>query len=578
MAYDVMASFTCPRTITFQDYRLGFTHKAIVVAILAYVCFNLFSGQLYLVDSVPLGLVSVWSTSDYNGTSGVSSFSRARDAFYDAYSAKDGSFRYCGNEDYDYAYDESYAYEKIGCAFQEDAELAVKGESQIFFSTMVQTNTVAFVSARGANETCGRSAFEAAGVPDAECPSAANEGDYASVVFAEELGRCYCRATKNAFNVAAENLTVSMEHKYEALYGRGELPRTFVRREDSLENLHEFAPGEALNLPLWKVLEFVGLSLDEYAAGGGKEGEAGVRSSETSNGNPKLRVKGLQITAKMQYYNYHQAPGFESQRNGQPGETVCILSLSPQDMWAALGNDVSHFPTKGSAGSAGERGGFENRYRYGIKVVIQASGVISTVDLMFMINAVIQGLVLLNVAVIITQQVAFYLLGDRSKMYKEFGNETAIFEREAARFAIQSIVAGHVFRLVDADKSGGLDHAEIYDAIQDSVAGSGLSEKEMNTLAGFVIHQADLDSEKHKAYLGEDAAALGDEQEGVIGLAEWDNLFASGFMDFHSLSRVVKNLSKEESSFLLERAKTFKAGLGGGANYGAVEEGNAKDA
>ena len=578
MAYDVMASFTCPRTITFQDYRLGFTHKAIVVAILAYVCFNLFSGQLYLVDSVPLGLVSVWSTSDYNGTSGVSSFSRARDAFYDAYSAKDGSFRYCGNEDYDYAYDESYTYEKIGCAFQEDAELAVKGESQIFFSTMVQTNTVAFVSARGANETCGRSAFEAAGVPDAECPSAANEGDYASVVFAEELGRCYCRATKNAFNVAAENLTVSMEHKYEALYGRGEWPRTFVRREDSLENLHEFAPGEALNLPLWKVLEFVGLSLDEYAAGGGKEGEAGVRSSETSNGNPKLRVKGLQITAKMQYYNYHQAPGFESQRNGQPGETVCILSLSPQDMWAALGNDVSHFPTKGSAGSAGERGGFENRYRYGIKVVIQASGVISTVDLMFMINAVIQGLVLLNVAVIITQQVAFYLLGDRSKMYKEFGNETAIFEREAARFAIQSIVAGHVFRLVDADKSGGLDHAEIYDAIQDSVAGSGLSEKEMNTLAGFVIHQADLDSEKHKAYLGEDAAALGDEQEGVIGLAEWDNLFASGFMDFHSLSRVVKNLSKEESSFLLERAKTFKAGLGGGANYGAVEEGNAKDA
>lgn len=578
MAYDVMASFTCPRTITFQDYRLGFTHKAIVVAILAYVCFNLFSGQLYLVDSVPLGLVSVWSTSDYNGTSGVSSFSRARDAFYDAYSAKDGSFRYCSNEDYDYAYDESYTYEKIGCAFQEDAELAVKGESQIFFSTMVQTNTVAFVSARGANETCGRSAFEAAGVPDAECPSAANEGDYASVVFAEELGRCYCRATKNAFNVAAENLTVSMEHKYEALYGRGELPRTFVRREDSLENLHEFAPGEALNLPLWKVLEFVGLSLDEYAAGGGKEGEAGVRSSETSNGNPKLRVKGLQITAKMQYYNYHQAPGFESQRNGQPGETVCILSLSPQDMWAALGNDVSHFPTKGSAGSAGERGGFENRYRYGIKVVIQASGVISTVDLMFMINAVIQGLVLLNVAVIITQQVAFYLLGDRSKMYKEFGNETAIFEREAARFAIQSIVAGHVFRLVDADKSGGLDHAEIYDAIQDSVAGSGLSEKEMNTLAGFVIHQADLDSEKHKAYLGEDAAALGDEQEGVIGLAEWDNLFASGFMDFHSLSRVVKNLSKEESSFLLERAKTFKAGLGGGANYGAVEEGNAKDA
>ena len=37
VVYDVLASFTCPRTITFVDYRLGFTHKAIVVAIFAYV-------------------------------------------------------------------------------------------------------------------------------------------------------------------------------------------------------------------------------------------------------------------------------------------------------------------------------------------------------------------------------------------------------------------------------------------------------------------------------------------------------------------------------------------------------------
>ena len=78
-----------------------------------------------------------------------------------------------------------------------------------------------------------------------------------------------------------------------------------------------------------------------------------------------------------------------------------------------------------------------------------------------MINAVIQGLVLMNVAVIVTQQVAYYMLGDRSKMYKEFGQETASFERESARFAIQSIVAGSVFQVLDADKSGGLDQAEV---------------------------------------------------------------------------------------------------------------------
>ena len=57
--------------------------------------------------------------------------------------------------------------------------------------------------------------------------------------------------------------------------------------------------------------------------------------------------------------------------------------------------------------------------------------------------------------------------------------------------------------------------------------------------------------------------------KGEIDLSEWDNLFASGFMDFHSLSRTVKALGKEQSAFLLERAKSFKSGLKAGG-YGAV--------
>ena len=85
MIYDVLASFTCPRTITFKDWRLGFTHKALMVAIISYVCWNLFSSQLFLVDSVPLGLVSIWPTSAYNGSLGVANYREARDQFYEEY-------------------------------------------------------------------------------------------------------------------------------------------------------------------------------------------------------------------------------------------------------------------------------------------------------------------------------------------------------------------------------------------------------------------------------------------------------------------------------------------------------------
>jgi hypothetical protein len=540
VVYDVLASFTCPRTITFVDYRLGFTHKAIVVAIFAYVCFNLFHGQLYLVDSVPLGLISAWSTSEYSGNLGNASFATARDHFYERFErasqhSPSSQFAYCNNPNYDYYYDVNYDYKDIGCAFADEAELSVKGESQLFFSTLVQRQTVAYLPEPADGSECTRALFESdPDFTDVDCPPGAT--------ISAALGSCYCRMKSNEFLAAAENMTVNVEHKFEALYGSGEMPRTFVRRPGDNTNLHEFPPGSPVSIPLFKILEWLDMSLDHAAEGKGKQ--------------PRLRVKGLQITMKLQYYNYHQAPGMEDQVNGEPGETVCVLEFSPQDMWATLGNSVAHIPAQGLAG----KGGFVNRYQYGIKVVIQASGVISTVDFMYLINSVIQGLVLLNVAVVITQQIAYYALGDRSKMYKEFGNETAIFEREAARFAIQSIVAGYVFQILDQDSSGSIDQREIYEAIKERVKGSGLTDEELNTLAGFVIHQAELDGEKH----GEERT-----EKGTIGLDAWDNLFASGFMDFHSLSRVVKNLSKEESSYLLQRAKTFVRGQGG-TQYGAV--------
>ena len=61
-----------------------------------------------------------------------------------------------------------------------------------------------------------------------------------------------------------------------------------------------------------KVLEFLGADLDDVYDPLGNPSDA------------KLRLKGMQITAKLQYYNYHQAPGFERDKDGKPGETVCV--------------------------------------------------------------------------------------------------------------------------------------------------------------------------------------------------------------------------------------------------------------
>ena len=46
------------------------------------MCYNLFKSQLFLMDSLPLGLVSVWSTPTYKGAMGYASFQGARDELY----------------------------------------------------------------------------------------------------------------------------------------------------------------------------------------------------------------------------------------------------------------------------------------------------------------------------------------------------------------------------------------------------------------------------------------------------------------------------------------------------------------
>ena len=55
----------------------------------------------------------------------------------------------------------------------------------------------------------------------------------------------------------------------------------------------------------------------------------------------------------------------------------------------------------------------------------------------------------------------------------QFGEETANYEREYARFAVQAIVAGYVFKQMDEDKSGELDKEELGAALKDAVRGGG---------------------------------------------------------------------------------------------------------
>jgi len=135
------------------------------------------------------------------------SFYTARDAFHTEREAAGGKeYRYCNNTEYEYVYDAIFNYTDIGCKFVQEEEIAIKGESMIFFSTAVQDTSVAFVEKpSGGGGECARELFTKLQL---DCPAGAD--------VTEAIGRCYCRHASTTFVAAAENMTLNFEHKYDS--------------------------------------------------------------------------------------------------------------------------------------------------------------------------------------------------------------------------------------------------------------------------------------------------------------------------------------------------------------------------
>ena len=104
-------------------------------------------------------------------------------------------------------------------------------------------------------------------------------------------------------------------------------------------------------------------------------------------------------------------------------------------------------------------------YAYGVFIDVTTSGIIGSVNYVYLINVLVSGLVLLKVAGSICDIVAMYGLGTRSLVYSNHMLEPASFEREAAKYAIQGAMAVNAFRAADTKRSGdGLDIEEIYES------------------------------------------------------------------------------------------------------------------
>ena len=559
------------------DWRLALSNLALQVLITFYVLYALINGKTYLETEVPVGRVTNWGNGNDNVYALQNSSAAATTLGEATYDGKKYPVLPCaGNntlDDYKFVYDEAFNYQNIKCAYLSSDELITKEISGGIFITTHITETVTYREPK-TGTTCGATHTFGSSGRTKNVANAAGTG-----------GLCYYNETTEWLTVGSDLSSIGIAHEYETLSEKnsmtGKNPKTYVRRAGSSHNYFTFADGQDIKLKLKEILDIAQVDLDKRY-----EDQTALPSSNVaalygsgidSARTPMTRLAGLRINAKFQYYNYNL------HGKGDLGDSktpYAILEIEPSITWTSKGQSISYRTDRKNlddpinATSGKPEGFFHNLYAYGVFIDVTSTGIIGGLNYVYIINVIVSGLVLLNVAGTITDLIAQYGLGTRSLIYRSHMIEETNFERECAKYAVQGMLAVKSFK--DADKSGnkdGLDIDELKDLLVQafhSQDGMSMSEKgqienlterrltleECRQMAKYIMLTGDSDAQD--LYLqGKPRMSYEELKEQRIDLNEWIELMTEGPMDINTLRKVIK-MDKEEQAYQKRLMEAFR--------------------
>ncbi|KAK9815684.1 hypothetical protein WJX72_008072 [[Myrmecia] bisecta] len=524
------------------------------IAIVVYVLVNIFQRQGYLQTEVPSGVVTSFARGGNYSTADLQQ------------QLELGHFPYCTNPDsYNFYFDSATTYENFSCVYQPTGANAIKGFNSMFYTTYLAEQKSVLVRRPSA----------------ADCPagSAVLPGATLTGYLADA---CMYKRKRHFMTMAVENAVLRVVHTYStSIVGvSGSLPRTIVRRAGSAKNLLDLPANTVLQMPVQQWLELAGVDLDlpTNLQPGVKQPATSnallVGQSYSANTYPKVRVSGVEIIVNLKYYNYKLEPNRESSGSNK-NNVICIMELEPRLQWTTSGSDVRYMmdtpnapvllalnhdslvSTPAAANgsvfsfvkeaysneSATATTSSTDLYKQGVMFTFKQAGVLGRFNLQNLINALVQGSVLLSVAHVVVTLIALYGMGMRSQLYGEFMCEKVNYKREYARFASQALVASHVFKLFDKDGSGELDRAELFVRLKD-VMGKRLADDKLAVLTEFLCNTADDDEpSKLTGPTGPEGAVY---NENAINMDEWIAIFTDEKASVESLVRIVDHECKKD--------------------------------
>ena len=562
------------------DWRLALSNLALQVLITFYVLYALINGKTYLETEVPVGRVTNWGNGNANVYALQTSSAAATTLSEATYDGKTYPVLPCNGtntlDEYKFEYDEAFNYTNIKCAYLTSDELITKEISGGIFITTHITETVTYREPKTGTSCDGLQATHTFGTGGRtkNVANAAGTG-----------GLCYYNETTEWLTVGSDLSSIGIAHEYETLSEKnsmtGKNPKTYVRRAGSSHNYFTFADGQDIKLKLKEILDIAQVDLDkryeDQTALPSSNVAALYGSGTDSARTPMTRLAGLRINAKFQYYNYNLHGKGDLGASKTP---YAILEIEPSITWTSKGQSISYRTDRKNlddpvnAATGKPEGYFHNLYAYGVFIDVTSTGIIGGLNYVYIINVIVSGLVLLNVAGTITDLIAQYGLGTRSLIYRSHMIEETNFERECAKYAVQGMLAVKSFK--DADKSGnndGLDIDELNDLLVQafhSQDGMSMSEKgqienlterrltleECRQMAKYIMLTGDSDAQD--LYLqGKPRMGYEELKEQRIDLNEWIELMTEGPMDINTLRKVIK-MDKEEQAYQKRLMEAFR--------------------
>lgn len=566
--------YKTPKFCKIVDWRLTITNLALQVVITFYVLYALIRGKTYLQTEVPIGKVTNWG----NGNTVFSKVQeQSKTQITTAVETVTASTTVAGEtvtetvettilgcatsselDGYKFDYDDTWKYTDVACAYLTPDELITKETTGGMFITTHITETIT----------------------EREPTSSACSGTSGQLTKRYDNpvnGICYYDSVKDWLAIGAEHTSIGISHEYDTLTAgkSGANPKTYVRRAGSSENLHVFEAGKSISLKLKEILDVAQVDLDKRyedqtpLAGQDVSSLYGLKNTADAARTPMARLAGVRLKAQIRYYNYN-LEDVDSQETGSD-EPYAILEIEPSFTWTSKGQKISYRTPSTSTnaddpinGSGETKGVLLNMYAYGVHIDITTSGMIGSINYVYLINVLVSGLVMLKLAGTICDLIAMYGLGTRSLIYSNHMLEEANFVKESAKYAVQGMMAVTSFQAADSSGSGNLDIDELYEWLVTAFHaddGMSINEKggvdksmrhrltlrECREMARYIMAAGDREAQERFAK-GLPPMSYEELKAARIDLEEWIELCTEGPMDIPTLKKVIAMDNEEQEA------------------------------